>query len=195
MKWVASLSCCGYFIASFPFSEWSINCFTLPVFLYSRPSLYLFATQWLAPGSHIIPSCHVTWLGQKIAFYTFQGAALVKRRADKSPVAVHLHQFKYLTWSREQRHSLSLEVKHASAHYWHTDLCLSFVEHVSGGVLQVFRLRLSRVINVDRVGGILRQVHIVDGASFCLQLENPNRQVCLVAALFTFGTWLCPDFN
>lgn len=70
----------------------------------------------------------------------------------------------------------------------HTDLCLSFVEHVRGGLLQVFLLRLSRVINVDRVGGILRQVHIVDRASFCLQLENHNKQMRLVAALFTFGT-------
>lgn len=58
----------------------------------------------------------------------------------------------------------------------HADLRLSFVEHVRGGFLQVRLLRLSRVINVDRVGGLLRQVHAVDGASFSFQLPAQQQQ-------------------
>lgn len=53
----------------------------------------------------------------------------------------------------------------------HTDLRLSFVKHVRGGRLQVCLLCLGCVINVDRVGGILRQVNIEDGASFFFQLN------------------------
>lgn len=57
-----------------------------------------------------------------------------------------------------------------------TDLRLSLVEHVGGGFLQVLLLCLSRVINVDRVGGILRQVRTVDGASFSFQLTTQQQQ-------------------
>lgn len=66
----------------------------------------------------------------------------------------------------------------------HTDLHLSFVEHVRGGVLQVLLLCLSRIINVDRVGGILRQVHAVDGASFSFQLTTQQQQ-CFICYLLS----------
>lgn len=72
----------------------------------------------------------------------------------------------------------------------HTHLRLSFVKHVRGGRLQVCLLCLGCVINVDRVGGILRQVNIVDGASFFFQLKIKTRSV---ATLQSFGTCLSPD--
>lgn len=61
---------------------------------------------------------------------------------------------------------------------WHsvlqTDLSLSLVEHVRCGLLQVLLLRLGSVIDIDRVGGAVRQVAIVDGASFCFQLGTQH---------------------
>lgn len=72
----------------------------------------------------------------------------------------------------------------------HTDLRLSFVEHVGGGFFQVLLLRLRRVIDVDRVGGILTQVHTVDGASFSFQLTTQQQQ-CLISYLLShINVWL-----
>lgn len=72
----------------------------------------------------------------------------------------------------------------------HTDLRLSFVEHVRGGLPQVRLLCLSCVINVDRVGGILRQVHTVDGASFSFQLTAQQKQCFIRYLLSGMNVWL-----
>lgn len=51
-----------------------------------------------------------------------------------------------------------------------TDLRLSLVEHVGHGPLQVRLLSLGRVIDVDGVGGAVRQEDVVDGACLCFEL-------------------------
>lgn len=51
-------------------------------------------------------------------------------------------------------------------------LSLGLVEHIKCRLLQVLLLRLGRVIDVDGVGGALRQVAVIDGASFCLELKT-----------------------
>ena len=53
-----------------------------------------------------------------------------------------------------------------------TDLFLSPAEHLRCGLFQVLLLHLHRVIDVDRVGGALRQVDVIDGAGVCLQLRT-----------------------
>lgn len=49
---------------------------------------------------------------------------------------------------------------------------MSLVEHIGCGLLQVLLLSLGRVIDVDRVGGAVRQVAVVDGSSFSLELKT-----------------------
>lgn len=70
-----------------------------------------------------------------------------------------------------------------------TDLRLSFVKHVRGGFLQVLLLCLSRVINVDRVGSILGQVHAEDGTSFSFQLITQQQQWFICYLLFDANVW------
>lgn len=51
---------------------------------------------------HVLQGSSSVWLQEKFAFHTSQGEALIQRRAHKTPVAVHLHQFEYLTPNRDQ---------------------------------------------------------------------------------------------
>lgn len=127
----------------------------------------------MTSSHHVLQGSSSVWLQWKFAFHTSQGAALIQRRAHKTPVAVHLHQFEYLTPKRDQTLSAKVtNVFHSAKEETVLHLSLSLVEHVGRRPLQVLLLRLGRVVNVDRVGGAVRQVAAVDGARSCLELKT-----------------------
>lgn len=126
---------------------------------------------------HIVQRPSSLWLQQKFAFHTRQSALLIQRGAHKTPVAVHLHQFEYLTPNRDQtrisnQHHLFHQYDRRRKLLFKANLSLSVAEHTGCRLLQVLLLGLGRVIDVDRVGGAVRQVAVVDGSSFCLELKT-----------------------
>ena len=55
------------------------------------------------------------------------------------------------------------------------DLCLGLVEHFNFRFLQVLLLHASCVIDVHRVGSMVRQVRLEDGASLLSKLQDQNQ--------------------
>lgn len=198
-KCVASLNSCVD-IVSFAIPKWSSNTVVL-----SPTSRYLFVSQWSASGSRVIRRCHVALLREKLAFYACQGAALVERRAHKSPVAVHLHQLEYLTQSGGQQHTLSLEVKRASVHSRAHRPALELCWTCRGWVLpgpsppsspchRCWQGRGHPHTGTHcRWSELLLSADHTAAAVFDLLLIIPHK--CLVATLSTSGARFRPDFN
>lgn len=63
-------------------------------------------------------------------------------------------------------------MKEEGENVFKANLSLSSVEHIGCRRVQVLLLSLGRVIDVDRVGGAVRQVAVVDGSSFSLELRT-----------------------
>lgn len=80
----------------------------------------------------------------------------------------------WISDGEQRRWNLTSAVRVQHCFIWrlNTDLRLSLVEHVRRRLLQVLLLYLGRVINVDAVGGAVRQVGVVDGASHSFQLRK-----------------------